>query len=118
MLLRRLLCTVVVLFFVALSLNATTYAEEEKKDTDTAKTKNKNSDGVKTLSGISIIGNKDAPKSLYIVPWRGSELEMETDLNSSLLNEGFHAVDKDVFIRELGFYESTTAVVTESAGAE
>jgi len=60
---------------------------------------------VKSLSGISIIGNKDAPKSLYIVPWRSAELGMKTDLSSNLLNEGMHAVDKDVFIRELEFYE-------------
>lgn len=68
----------------------------------------KKTDGAKTLSGISIIGNKDAPKSLYIVPWRSSELGFETDLNSSLLNEGMHPVDKDVFVRELDFYEIST----------
>lgn len=68
----------------------------------------KKTHGAKTLSGISIIGNKDAPKSLYIVPWRSSELGFETDLNSSLLNEGMHPVDKDVFIRELNFYEIST----------
>lgn len=68
----------------------------------------KKGDNAKTLSGISIVGNKDAPKSLYIVPWRSSELGLETDLNSSLLNEGIHPVDKDVFIRELNFYEIST----------
>ena len=68
----------------------------------------KNKDNAKTLSGISIIGNKDAPKSLYIVPWRSSELGLESDLSSSLLNEGMHPVDKDVFIRELNFYEIST----------
>ena len=71
------------------------YSYAEKKKVEKAK----------TLSGISIIGNKDTPKSLYIVPWRSSELGIETDLNSSLLNEGIHPVDKDVFIRELNFYE-------------
>jgi len=64
---------------------------------------------VKSLSGISIIGNKDAPKSLYIVPWRSAELGMESDLNSNLLNEGMQPVDKDVFLRELDFYEISTA---------
>lgn len=68
----------------------------------------KKNDEAKTLSGISIIGNKDTPKSLYIVPWRSSDLGIETDLNSSLLNEGMHPVDKDVFIRELNFYELST----------
>lgn len=81
-----------------LSFLLTQLSYAEKKKTDSAK----------TLSGISIIGNKDAPKSLYIVPWRSSELGFETDLNSSLLNEGMHPVDKDVFIRELNFYEIST----------
>jgi hypothetical protein len=83
----------ILVLFLLLAINSISYAE-----------KNKNTEA-KTLSGISIIGNKDAPKSLYIVPWRSSELGIETDLNSSLLNEGMHPVDKDVFVRELNFYE-------------
>ncbi len=92
MLLKKILL-ITIFTFVASHIS---YAE--KKKTDQAK----------TLSGISIIGNKDAPKSLYIVPWRSSDLGFETDLNSSLLNEGLHPVDKDVFIRELNFYEIST----------
>ena len=83
----------ILILLLSLTLNNISYAEKKKKIE------------VKSLSGISIIGNKDAPKSLYIVPWRSSELGIETDLNSSLLNEGIHPVDKDVFIRELNFYE-------------
>ncbi|MCW8899843.1 MAG: hypothetical protein OQK75_11145 [Gammaproteobacteria bacterium] len=84
------------ILFLSLSMSSMSYAEKKKKD------------DAKTLSGISIIGNKDAPKSLYIVPWRSSELGIESDLNSSLLNEGMHPVDKDVFVRELNFYEIST----------
>lgn len=77
-------------FFVA----ATAYAEEAKKD-----------DEVKELSGISIIGNKEAPKSLYIVPWKNSEVGVESSLTSGLLDETMRPVDKDVFMRQLEFYE-------------
>jgi len=87
---------IILILVFSLSLQGISYAEK------------KNKDEAKTLSGISIIGNKDAPKSLYIVPWRSSELGIETDLNSSLLNEGMHPVDKDVFMRELDFYELST----------
>jgi hypothetical protein len=62
----------------------------------------------KELSGISIVGNKEAPKSLFIVPWKSSELGVETSLSSRLLNEKLQAVDKDVFERELDFYSVTT----------
>ncbi|MCK4865600.1 MAG: hypothetical protein KAT06_09225 [Gammaproteobacteria bacterium] len=86
----------ILILFLSLTISSVSYAEKKKKIE------------VKSLSGISIIGNKDAPKSLYIVPWRSSELGIETDLNSSLLNEGIHPVDKDVFIRELNFYEIST----------
>jgi len=42
---------------------------------------------VKSISGMSIVGNNETPKSLYIVPWKSSEIGMETDLSSNLLNE-------------------------------
>lgn len=87
---------ILLITFLSLVMSHISYAEKKKGD------------NAKTLSGISIVGNKDAPKSLYIVPWRSSELGLETDLNSSLLNEGIHPVDKDVFIRELNFYEIST----------
>jgi len=60
---------------------------------------------VKELSGISIIGNKEAPKSLYIVPWQNSEVGVATSLGSGLLDDSMRPVDKEVFLRELDFYE-------------
>ena len=66
-------------------------------------------DEVKELSGISIIGNKEAPKSLYIVPWKNSEVGVETSLTSGLLDESSKLVDKDVFMRELDFYDLSQA---------
>ena len=64
-------------------------------------------DKTKELSGISIMGNKEAPKSLFIVPWKSSELGDENTLSSSLLNEKMVPVDKEVFQRELDFYSAT-----------
>jgi hypothetical protein len=58
----------------------------------------------KELSGMSIVGNDEAPKALYIVPWKGSEIGNETRLNL-LLNAGDMPVDRDVFLRQLEFYE-------------
>lgn len=84
-----------VILILLLSLSMTISAAEEKK-TDTE---------VKELSGISIIGNKEAPKSLYIVPWQNSEVGVATSLNSGLLDDSMRPVDKEVFLRELDFYE-------------
>ena len=58
----------------------------------------------KTLAGISILGNQDSPKSLVIVPWKGSEIGDMPGL-SRLLDDAVQPVDKDVFMRELSYYE-------------
>jgi len=81
------------LFVLLLAVQQAVVAEE-KVDED-----------VKELSGISIIGNKEAPKSLYIVPWQNSEVGVATSLSSGLLDDSMRPVDKDVFLRELDFYE-------------
>ncbi|HEX9850412.1 hypothetical protein [Candidatus Deferrimicrobium sp.] len=61
----------------------------------------------KKLSGMSIVGNDEVPKSLYIVPWKSSEVGVETHLDT-MLNEGDVPVDRDVFKRQLGFYHLST----------
>ena len=63
--------------------------------------------GAKELSGMSIVGNDEAPKSLYIVPWKISEIGAETSLDT-MLNEGDVPVDQDVFRRQLEFYQVST----------
>jgi hypothetical protein len=78
----------------------------EAKGTEKAAEKEVKVDNkVKELSGISIIGNKEAPKSLYIVPWKSSEVGVESELNSSLMNDKLQPLDKEVFSRELEFYD-------------
>lgn len=77
-----------------LLLQSWVIAEEKKVDSE-----------VKELSGISIIGNKEAPKSLYIVPWQNSEVGVATSLSSGLLDDSMRPLDKEVFLRELDFFE-------------
>jgi hypothetical protein len=70
----------------------------------------------KELSGMSIVGNDEAPKSLYIVPWKSSEVGVETSLKM-MLSEGAAPVDRDVFRRQLDFYEISIAKSTASPHA-
>ncbi len=60
--------------------------------------------GDKLLSGMSIVGNDEAPKSLVIVPWKGSHLGDALDLGK-LHDDGRQPVDKEVFLRELTYYQ-------------
>lgn len=61
----------------------------------------------KELSGMSIVGNDEAPKSLYIVPWKSSEIGVETSLDR-MLDERDVPVDREVFMRQLEFYKVRT----------
>jgi hypothetical protein len=61
----------------------------------------------KQLPGMSIVGNDEAPKSLYIVPWKRPELGAETTLNK-MLTESPVPVEREEFIRQLDFHEIST----------
>ena len=65
-------------------------------------------DSPKTMSGMSILGNEEAPKSLVIIPWKSSELGEDISL-SDTLDDRARPVDKEVFLRELMFYEIRSA---------
>ena len=90
---KLILCLCVVLFPVVMAT-----AQDVDKDKQSE---------AKELSGMSIVGNDEAPKSLYIVPWKSSEIGVETSLNT-MLNEGDIPVDRDVFKRQLNFYQVST----------
>ena len=60
------------------------------------------------LRGMSVLGNNDAPMSLFIVPWKSSELGVGTNLHRTL-DERDVPVDRDVFKRELDFYQVSVA---------
>jgi hypothetical protein len=59
--------------------------------------------GSKAL-GMSILGNQEAPTSLVIVPWKSSELGRSPE-NSPMLDDSRQPVDKEVFMRELHYYD-------------
>jgi hypothetical protein len=62
----------------------------------------------KAMSGMSILGNEEAPKSLVIIPWKSSELGDDISL-SDTLDDRAQPVDKEVFLRELSFFEIRSA---------
>ncbi len=62
------------------------------------------------LDPTSITGNRELPKVMVIVPWKKADLG---DLNgrpaNSLLNEVLEPVDREVFRRELRYFEALEA---------
>jgi hypothetical protein len=54
--------------------------------------------------GMSVLGNQEAPTSLVIVPWKSSEVGRATGI-SPMLDDSRQPVDREVFMRELRYYE-------------
>ena len=92
----------ILILLTLMLMTAVAMAQDEVKGKDKDSVAKKASDA-KELSGMSIVGNDEAPKSLYIVPWKSSEIGVETSLNA-MLNEGDMPVDREVFKRQLEFY--------------
>jgi hypothetical protein len=92
-------------------------AEESAKTVDKPKAEAKSNTDEKPkaedkqMSGISILGNQDSPKSLVIVPWKSSEIGAGVGLANSLTDRAA-PVDRDVFARQLRYY----AIRTGGAG--
>ena len=54
------------------------------------------------MEGMSVIGNKESPNLLYIVPWKSPKMpDMEEPLISSrIFGEALEPVEREVLIRE------------------
>ncbi len=63
-----------------------------------------------TIDRTQIIGNRELPKVLYIVPWKKP---LPGDLagrpNGSLLDEALAPIDRDVFRRQIQYGAQATA---------
>jgi len=74
------------------------------------------------LEGTQILGNRELPKVLYIVPWKQP---LPTELigrpASSVLDEALAPVDRDVFEREVRYHSQLRPPVPQpssEAGAK
>jgi hypothetical protein len=62
------------------------------------------------LDPTAITGNRELPKVMVIVPWKKAELgELTGRPANSLLNEVLEPVDREVFRRELRYFEALDA---------
>lgn len=62
------------------------------------------------LGTTSITGNQELPKVMYVVPWKKAELgDLAGKPTRSLIDEILAPVDRDVFRREVGYFETLDA---------
>jgi len=92
-------------------------APEAKPDAVATEAKPQAEGDAKEVSGMSVLGNQEAPKALVIVPWKSSEIGASLGI-STMLDDSKQPVDKDVFMRALSYYEIRSNTKQNDGAAE
>lgn len=59
------------------------------------------------MEGTAIIGNKELPKVLYIVPWKSVErFEIESPPIASIMEQKLTPIDRASFRRQIHYHEA------------
>lgn len=58
------------------------------------------------LGTTVITGEGESPLGLYLTPWRDSKPEKDIDRPARLLQEDMRPIDKDVFERQVEYYDA------------
>ena len=59
------------------------------------------------LEGMAVIGNRELPKALFIVPWKDPvAAEAPNRPVNSLVNDALQPVDPEVFRRKLQYFDT------------
>jgi hypothetical protein len=62
------------------------------------------------LQTATVTGDREQPKVMYIVPWKRSDIgDLEGKPMNSLVDEILSPVDRDVFRREVRYYQTVNA---------
>lgn len=66
------------------------------------------------LGSSQIIGNQELPQVLYIVPWKSSDLgDLVGRPVNTLLDEVLAPADREVFIRQIEYYDDLHGATTD-----
>ena len=64
-----------------------------------------------SLDGATSVGNRELPNALHIVPWKSAEAgDLAGRPMNSLVDEILAPLDRDVFLRELEYYEAVHGI--------
>lgn len=68
-------------------------------------------------AGTTIVGERESPIGLYITPWRNAYAEQDIDRPARLLRVDMTPIDRDVFTRQVEYYEALTDAAAAKRGA-
>ncbi|MCC2657323.1 MAG: hypothetical protein K0Q76_2431 [Panacagrimonas sp.] len=68
-------------------------------------------------AGTTIVGERESPIGLYITPWRNAYAEQDIDRPARLLRVDTSPLDRDVFTRQVEYYEALSDAAAAKRGA-
>jgi hypothetical protein len=67
------------------------------------------------LGTATVTGDREQPKVMYIVPWKRSDIgDLAGKPMNSLVDEILAPVDRDVFKREVVYYQAVQATASQN----
>ncbi len=85
------------IFFGATLILSTSLAAQEKLE----------------MEGTSIIGNKELPKVLYIVPWKpATKIDIPTPPIVSILDQPLQTIERNAFRRQVKYHQTLFPIPT------
>ncbi len=67
------------------------------------------------LGTTTVTGNRELPKVMYIVPWKKSDIgDLGGKPLNSLLDEVLAPVDRDVFRRQIAYYQALSSAASQN----
>jgi hypothetical protein len=61
--------------------------------------------------GTTIVGERESPIGLYIMPWRESRAEEGVDRPARLLQEKITMIDETVFLRQIEYHNALSGAL-------
>jgi hypothetical protein len=63
------------------------------------------------LENTSIVGSRELPKVLYVVPWKKAQIEtsLAGASDKGIFDEGMKVLDRDVLLREIKYFSALSA---------
>lgn len=105
------------LLLALLALSAPVLAQSAKPQKPAAEDEQPALDSGKRgkAEGTTIIGDDESPIGLFIMPWRESHAEKNIDRPARLLQEEMLPIDKDVFERQVEYYDALSNAAQRKA---
>lgn len=98
----------IIYLLIGLLFSSTNMAQETKETEDNSKkatpiVKQKSS-ASSAILGMSVIGNKESPRSLTIVPWRDPIMDSKTPKIQAVWQPNLDLLDPDSYRREINLF--------------